>query len=172
VLKPTIQADVNKDLAQYVAKATTLLHAPETRDAVISMLDNNDQVQKIANVTVFVMQKVDAAARTKGLEIQDSVRVFAAGDIVTQIAEIGNAAKKFSIDKDLVQLALSVAVQDYVNAEVKAGRIDRKKLQVAIEADLRKMPPQKRKEIQQQIQQTQEIARRYNQGKGQNPGVV
>lgn len=163
------KVDFKTDYAQYVAKAIKLIHSPDTREAVLSLLNNNDPVSKVAKAAVVVMQKLDAASRASGMEIGDSVKVLGAAEIVKLIVEFGNAARKFQLDEELVDLALSVAVQDYVKQEMAAGRLDGKKLKVAMEADIRKLPPAKRKEVQQAQYRIAQIARKYNGGRGMQP---
>ena len=154
------------DYERYTNRAITLIHSPETSDAVLQTLQGPDPVQKVADGVVMVMQRIDAAARDKGVEVQDSVKIFGAHEIVNLVVELGEAAGVLKLEDDLRELALSVAVQDYVKGEVAARRIDPKKLQVAVDADIRKMPPKDRKEIQASQLRIQQTARKYNGGQG------
>ena len=161
------QANVKHDFAAYVSRATTLIHAPETTGAIQGMLAGPDPVSKVAAATVMVMQRLDAAARTAGIEVQDAIKVFGAVEVVNMVAELGEAAGKMPVlNQHLKELALSVAVQDYVKGEVKAGRIDPQRLQVAMQADIRQLPPKQRKEIQDAQIRIQQTARAYNGGAG------
>jgi len=164
--QPSQAANYKRDFEQYVAKAMTLIHAKETRDSVVSMLEGDNPVQRVANATVMIMQRLDAAARDAGVEVQDSIKVFGANEIISMVAEVAEASGKAKLDERLLELALSVAVQDYVKAEIAAKRINAQQLKVAIEADLRKLPPKQRKEIQQSQIRIQQTARQYNEGKG------
>ena len=160
------KADVKADFDRYVARATTLIHAPETTGAVQNMLAGPDPVSKIAAATVMIMQRLDAAARAQKIEVQDTIKTFAAVEIIGMIEELGVASGKFAkLSKELHELAVSVAVQDYVKGEVKAGRIDAKRLQVQMDADMRKLPAKQRKEIQDSQIRIQMTARKYNGGK-------
>ena len=160
------KADVREDFDRYVARATALIHSPETTGAVQNMLGGPDPVSKIAAATVMVMQRLDSAARASNIEVQDTIKTFGAVEIVNMVIELGEAAGKFGkLDKDLSELALSVAVQDYVKGEIRAGRIDPKRLQVQMDADMRKLPPKQRKEIQASQVRLQQTARKYNGGK-------
>lgn len=160
------KADIKQDLEKYVNKAMILIHAPETRDAVLKSLGGEDPVQRLASTAVMIMQKIDSAGRDAGIEVQDSVKVIGAHQIVDMINEVATAAGLFNLNQDLSHLALSVTVQDYVKAEVAAKRIDSQKLKVAMERDLRTLPPKIRKEAQQSPARLQQIARKYNHGKG------
>jgi hypothetical protein len=163
----TDKESLQRDFTRYVAKATKVIFSPETRDQVLEMLKTGvDPVQSTANVAVMVMQRVDSAIRSAGQELQDSVRIFAGHEVIKSIAEYAEAAKLFKLNEELQLLATSVAAQDYIKAETKAGRINPKALQVQIQADLRKLPPKERTEILAGAKKTQDIAKRYNQGKG------
>lgn len=159
-------AHYQEDFVRYVSKATQLIHSPQTRDNILSMLNNNNPVQRVADATVMVMQRIDEAARASGTEVEDTVKCFAAHDIVNMIVEFGEAARKFTLDSDLVMLALSLASQDYIKHEIEAGRINPQKLKVMMDADMRKLPPKERKEIQLSQDRIAATARKYNYGKG------
>lgn len=162
MIKPS-GSNFKDEFAQYVARATALIHSEQGREAYINVLRGTDPVQKVANVTILVMQRVDSVARSKNIEIQDSVRVLAAKAIVDMVIELGEAAKCFPpMDDDMKEFALSVAVQDYVNAEIKAGRMHRQKVAIAIQKDIRQLPPKIRKEMQQSMARIQTTARKYN----------
>lgn len=156
---------VRADHDRYVTKAIKLIHSPETRESVLKMLKGPNPVQRTADVVVGVMQRIDAAARKEGIEIHDSVKVMGANEILNLVIELGEAAKLIDLSKDLKELALSTAVQDYVKAEISAKRINQKALLVAIQRDIRSMPPKERKEIQKAQLRIQQTARKYNGGK-------
>lgn len=158
--------DVRKDYDKYLAKATMLIHAPETTGAIQNMLGGGDPVKKIVAATVMIMQRLDGVARASGLEVQDTVKVFAASEIINMIAELGEAAGKFKkLSTRLHELALAAAVQDYVKGEIRAGRIDPKRLQAEMDANLRKLPADQRKEIADAQIRIQQTARQYNGGR-------
>jgi len=159
-------AGVKQDYDKYVSRATILIHSPQTTGAIQNLLAGPDPVQQVANATVMVMQRIDSAARDAGVEVQDAVKIFGANAIVRLIIELGEAAHKFKIkfDEPLTELALSVAVQDYVKGEITAHRIDPQRLNVALQADMRTMPPKMRKEMQQTQLRIQQTARKYNGG--------
>lgn len=159
--KPS-QADYKGDYERYVSRATILIHSPETRESVLGLLGGKDPVQRVANATVMVMQRIDSASRTSGIEVQDTVKMFAAHEIVKLVIELGEAAGKFKLDESLVELALSVSVQDYIKAEITARRINPQQLKVKMDADIRKLPPEERKEIQKSLQRVQQTARKYS----------
>jgi hypothetical protein len=160
------QASMKHDGEQYVNKAITLIHSPQTSPAILKMLDGNDPVQRVADAAVMIMQRIDSASRQAGIEVQDAIKIWGAHEIVSLIVEMAEAAGKFKLVPDLVTLALSTTVQDYINGEVSARRIDPQKLKVAMQADMRNMPPKMRKEAQQSQQRLPLIARKYNHGAG------
>lgn len=166
-VKATGDNTIKRDFTQYVAKATKVIFSPQTREAIMTTLKGpGDPVQKTADITVMVMQRVDTMVREAGLEMQDSIRIFAGHEIVKSVAEFAEAAAAFKLNDDLVLLATSLAAQDYIKAETKAGRINAKTLEVQMQADLRKMPEKNRREIMEGAKKVQGIARKYNGGNG------
>lgn len=168
-VKPS-SAEGKADLERYINRAITLIHSPETRGAILNMLTNNDPVQRVADATVMVMQRIDAASRGAGIEVQDTIKMYGANEIVNLVVEFGNAAKKFNITPDLAELALSVAVQDYIKSEVQAGRINAQRLKAKMDIDIRNMPPKMQKEVKDSQMRVQQTARKYANGKGMNDG--
>lgn len=160
------QADVREDYKKYVAKGMTLMYSPQTRESILNLLKGDDPVQRVADAVVMIMQRIDTATRKANIEVKDSIKVLAAHEFVNQVVEYGNTAGIFKLNKELAELALSVTVQDYVKSETQAGRINPKNLQVAIQADMRKMPPKERKEALASSSRIQQTARKYNHGKG------
>jgi hypothetical protein len=159
------QADVREDHERYVARATTLIHAPETTAQIQQMLGGGDPVKKIVRASVMIMQRLDTAARQSNLEVHDTVKMFAANEIVGMVAELGEASKKFAkVSPRLLELALSATVQDYIKGEIKAGRINPQKLQTEMQANMRALPEDQRKEAEAAQLRIQQTAREYSRG--------
>lgn len=157
-MKPSLNSNLKIDYTQYLAKGMKILHSRETRDAIMPLLVGDNPVQLVANATIVILQKIDNAARAEGIEVQDTVKLLAAGEFVSQLCEIAEAAKLFALDKDHQQLALAVAVQDYVRAEISAGRIDPVRLMAQVEQGTRKLTPQQKNEMTQSINKLQQTA--------------
>jgi hypothetical protein len=163
MIKPS-GANYKDDYARYLSKAVDIIHDPKTQPEILKMLSSKDSVQSVANVAVMIMQRIDAAARQSGIEIQDSVKALASAQIVNVVVETGIAAKKFTMDKELIELAISAAVQDYVKGEIASGRMNAKKVQIALQRDMRTMPPKLRKETMETMKRIQHTGRKYNGG--------
>ena len=157
-MKPSQYNNIKIDYTQYLAKGMKILHSPETNGAILAILKGDNPVQLVANATIVVLQKIDTAARAKGIEVQDMVKLLAANEFVSQICEIAEAAKLFTLDDDHRQLALSVAVQDYVRQEIKAGRIDPARLMAQVEQGTRKLSAQQKEEMTQAMNKVQQTA--------------
>lgn len=161
MIKPS-QANLKDDYAQYINRASQLIYAPQMRDAIIKMLQSGRPVEQVAAATVMVMQRIDAAARTTGNEIQDAVRIAAANEIVGLIIEIGEVAKILDkLDADLKELALSATVQKYIDEEIRSGRMNRQKVAIAIQRDIRNMPPKARRAMLDSMKRVQQTGRKY-----------
>ena len=154
-------ADDREDLKKYIERAIMLIHSDETRGAILSYLKGPDPVQKVADATVMVMQRIDDAARQSGIEVQDTIKMYGAHEILKLVVEFGEAAGYFKMGPDLQELALSVAVQDYIKHEVQSGKINAQRLQAKMQIDIRKMPPKMKAEIQASQARIQQTARKY-----------
>lgn len=161
---------IKEDFEKYVANAIKLIHSEQTRLKVLGMLHGKDPVSKVADATVMIIQRLDTAARHSGTEVQDTIKVFAAHEIVNLVVEFGEAAGIFRLNDDLKLLALSSACQKYVQSEIAAGRIDGQALQVQLQADMKKMPQKERADIEAGMAKVQNIAKRYNGGQGVSNG--
>lgn len=160
-LKASNAQSVKEDFQQYVLQASRLINSPQTRAQVLGMLKGQDPVNKIAATTVMVMQRLDESLRKMGVEMQDAIKAIGAYAIVDQLTKLGEAAGLFKLDDDFQTLALSIATQNYINAEVKAGHINRQQLSVTIQADMRQMPQKMRDTVSKTMTRLPMIAKRY-----------
>ena len=152
------------DLQMYIAKGLELISSPQTRQSVLVMLKNGRPVEALAATLVVIMQRLDAAARKKGIETEDVVKIFGAHELAVELAKVGQAARIMNLDEDHVELALSVAVQDYIKGEVAAGRINPGKLQEKLRTGMAQLSPEKRQEAKAAIEKLQLTAKKYSSG--------
>lgn len=150
------------DLKVYMAKGLELISSPETRDGIIKMLGSSDPVQSLANTLVMVMQRLDTASRAQGLEVDDAIKVIGANQICQELGNIAAAAKIFTLDADHIELAFSVAIQEYVKNEAKIGRINPEKLRAQIMSGANKLPPEEQAEMQKAMQRIQATGQKYS----------
>jgi hypothetical protein len=162
------QAKYKDDYDTYVDKATILIHSPQTRELFLKSLGiTKDPVQTVADLTVQIMRRVDSAAREHGIEVQDGVKAVAAHTIVDLVCELADAARLFTLKPILLKLTLSVVVQQYMQQEIKAGRIKNPKmLLAAMYNDMRNLDPKQRKAAQVMLKELPTVAKKYNHGKG------
>jgi hypothetical protein len=156
------------DLQMYIAKGLELMSSQQTRESMLVVLKGigpGKPVEKLANALVVLLQKLDASARKTGVEVLDSVKVIGAHELIQDLAKTAAAANIFTLDDDHIELAYSVAVQDYVKAEVKAGRINPGKLMAQMQSSVRKMPPKEKQEMAMALKRIQATAAKYNGGK-------
>lgn len=153
------------DYQMFVAKGLQLISSPETRNSMLTLLKGGDPVNALARALVVILQKMDSAARAKGTEISDLVKMYGAHDLIVELERVAEAANIFNLDKDHVELAFSAAVQNYIKGEIQAGRINPNKLMMQTKAGLNKMKPEERQKVMQSMQRLQQTAQRYNGGK-------
>ena len=159
------QQPMGKDYQMYVAKGLEIISSTQTRDSIVTLLKSADPVSALANTLVVVIQKLDMAARSKGTEVADFVKISGAHELINRLNDIMTAAKIASLDKNHIELAFSLAVQDYMRGEIKAGRINPAKLQQQQQMAMQKMKPKQRQEIQESLTRIQATAKAYHGGK-------
>ena len=159
-------ATAKADTLKYISKARLLIHADQTIPQLTQMLKGSDPVQRVADASVMIAQRVDAASRTSGHEVNDGLKVAAGMEIVNDISDVLEASLGTVLNKDLRYLAFSVTIQDYVKAEVKARRMNAQQLRVSMQQGIRQMPAKTQKEVKMAPAKIQAIARKYNHGKG------
>jgi hypothetical protein len=127
--KGTLQGDTHR----IVTRGLELIHVPQTRDQVINALKTSpNPVQGVADQTVALIQRIDSLSRQEGKEINMEAKLFGGKELVDEIAELSEAAGAGALDDDDKDLATTVAVQDYLKGEIKAGRVDPEELKAVM----------------------------------------
>ena len=158
-----VSDDVKGDIKKYVTKATLIIHSPETSKKIQQMLSQPNPVLQIANLTVMVLQRIDAAARANGSEPQDVVKIAAAQTIVGLLCEMGAAMKKFKLNKAFKVLALTAAIEAYYKGEIQAKRVDPAKLKQSAGNNIKMMDPKLLEESRKAAAVIPMIAEQYKQ---------
>ena len=167
----TASNDVKKDIQKYITKATLLIHSPETSKKIQKMLSQPNPVLQIANLTVMILQRIDAAARASGTEPQDIVKIAAAQAIVGLLCEMGDAMHKFKLNKAFKVLALTAAIEAYYKGEIQAKRIDPAKLKQTAGNNIKMMDPKLLEESRKAAAAIPMIAEQYKQRITQQKGA-
>ena len=167
----TASNDVTKDIQKYITKATLLIHSPETSKKIQKMLSQPNPVLQIANLTVMILQRIDAAARASGTEPQDIVKIAAAQAIVGLLCEMGDAMHKFKLNKAFKVLALTAAIEAYYKGEIQAKRIDPAKLKQTAGNNIKMMDPKLLEESRKAAAAIPMIAEQYKQRITQQKGA-
>ena len=152
---------MDQDYKQWRTKAMMIVHGRKTRDDILNLLRIKDPVSATAELTVQIVEKMDAAMRKEGVEVDDAVKLFGAKEVIRQLAEVAESAKVFEMSDDLQDLTLAVAVQEYIKREIKAGRVDPRKIRSESLANIKKMPPKLRREMDEGYRKVQGTAAKY-----------
>jgi len=153
------------DYQMFVAKGLELISGKQTRKDILVLLKSGKPVEALANTLVVVLQKLDIAARKKGTEVHDHVKIIGSNELLQELAKIGKAARIFDLDADHIELAFSLAIQDYVKTEIQAGRIDGAKLYQTMQQNVKKMAPKDKQDMDMAMQRIAATAKKYNGGK-------
>ena len=160
--KPSNAAHIREDFVQYVAKACGLVNSKATRAQMLEGLKGPDPAKQIARATDVIMARMDTAARQAGVEVLDTIKIVATYNIVENLYGLAEAAGLYKLEQDYRTLAMGIAIQDYINAEVKAGRVNKKALAVQFARDMRAMTPQQKKQVADATSKMPLIAKRYH----------
>lgn len=157
------QRKPKEDYEEWVAIAMEILHSKQTRGAIQDLLKSgaSDPVNTMAKTLGLVLTKLDQSSRNSGQEVDDAVKLLALAEVENQLVEIAEALGAFTLDEAHKELALSIAVQDYVKSEVAAGRINPVKLQAQMATSVSKMPPAERMAMEKSLQRIQQTAKSY-----------
>ena len=160
------QQPMGKDLQMYVAKGLDVISSPQTRQSIQILLKQGDPVSALANTLMVVIQKLDIAARAKGTEVADYVKMKGLEQLLNDLYDVMLHAGIAKLTEDQKILSASICVQNYMQGEIKAGRINPAKLQMQQRAAMAKLSPEKKKAIQDSIDKIQQTAKAYNGGQG------
>lgn len=149
------------DYAQFVARGLEMISSQEASQGILQLLKSGRPVESLADTAVMVVRKLDEGARSKGIEVQDTVKVLGTYELITELANVAKAAKIFDLDKDHVELAFSVAVQEYIKQEISAGRVDGNKLKAELDVGAGKLKPEEREAMNESMQRVAMTAERY-----------
>jgi len=160
-LDPRQQAAIESQHEQYLAKGMEMIHSPQTRDSILELLRASDPVDALSKTLVMVLHKVDEAARSANLEVEDAAKLMGASELLTQLYEIGEAAKIMKLMPDEIHLALAAGIQNYVKDEVVAGRINPQKLAETMKKNLSLLSPKEKADSLLALKKIEQTGKEY-----------
>ncbi|MEA1992214.1 MAG: hypothetical protein U9N58_08485 [Thermodesulfobacteriota bacterium] len=158
---------MEEDLDKFITKGTMLIHSPETRNQILSLLQGRNPVESVASALVITVKKLDEVSRREGLEVNDSVKLKGSEELISQIIEVGKAADTLKdFDDDKKELAYSLGVQEYIKGEIQAGRINKQALAEEIKTAMEELPEESRKELDTQLKRINKTSELYGSSGG------
>lgn len=149
---------LQRDKEQIVDKGTILLHSPETRDQVMQMISSGDPVDGVAKASVMTIQRLDEVARKAGKETSDTAKLAASIELMEQIIEIGETAKVFKFSDEQRKYAMALGIQNYMKAEIQAGRIDPQELAKGMNSEIEALPEDQKGKIDTEMKGMNKLA--------------
>jgi hypothetical protein len=151
-IDPQAEQEMQEDYQKFINKGTKLIHSEQTRDSVLEVLNRDNPLESVADVSVYLVQRIDQAARAAGVEVHDIVKLHGAVDLVGQVAEVGAMAGKIpELSQEELQASLAITVEKYLKGEIAGGRIDQAALQSELQKGIQQMPPEAQKELDGQL---------------------
>ena len=121
---------MQKKVDGYVSILMKIMHAKSTRNTIIKMLSASDDPK---------MSIVETALAVNDLAVQEAksaepkVILAASPYLVSDLAEIGNAAGIFQLNEEQLAPIYQAALQKYIEKGLKDGSIDPVELQASVE---------------------------------------
>ena len=132
---------------KYLSKGMKMLHSEQTRDKILDLASSGEPIASAAKAIYVVLNKVDGAMRKSGKEVPDEVKAVAANELLNQLTMVGEASGKVMLSPQEKEAALAEVVNQYIQGEIRAGRIDRNKLAENAGYSVKLMSPNQRKQV-------------------------
>jgi hypothetical protein len=138
-----IEGEDRKILEQYLGNGMQMIHGRETRDQVLGRLRKDDPEQSLADTVSVVINSLDASASGAGMDVPDMVRFIAGMSLLSQVAEVAEAAGIAQFDDDARVLAFSQLLASQLDKGIRSGKYNPKELKQAAQqaADKLKLDP-------------------------------
>jgi GH24 family phage-related lysozyme (muramidase) len=166
---------VEADYRTMVAKGMKLIHGKESRQNMLQALNSRNPVDAVANITYNVIARIDAALMKANKTISDEVKAVAANNLMGQILEVGEASGVVNLDDNEKELAFSLAIQKYTDAEIKAGRMNKEMFAEETGRSVANMDESQRRQLHEQLQRIDQTAQATNEKYGMQsmmPGML
>ena len=160
---------IQNDYRSVLAKGMKLIHGKDTRENLLRAISTDNPVDSVANITVTIMARIGQALRQARKTVSDEVKAIAANNLMGQILEVGEASGTVQLDDDEKELAFSLAINKYMDGEIKAGRMDPKILAEETGRSVANMDEAQRKQIDEQLNRINDTAMASNDKYGFKP---
>lgn len=145
--------ELKEEIERFVVKGSKLIHSPDTRDEVVSMLQVKEPIEAVVDVTVGIVQRIDQLSRNEEIELNDVTRAIGGSKIADEVIEVGEASGIFKLDDNQRQLVYAAGTQKYIQGEIEAGRMDPEKLKQSLTKAAQSLPPEMIAQLDQQLDQ-------------------
>ena len=134
-----IEGQDRKVLEEYLANGMQMIHGRETRDQIIDRLRQDDPEKSLADTTDTVMSTLDALASGAGHDVPDMARFIAGLSMLSQIAEVAEAAGIGKFDEDSRVTAFAQLVASQLDKGIRSGKYNPEELKQAAQQAAGKM---------------------------------
>jgi hypothetical protein len=117
-----------EEQAQYeafVGNGLRLIFAEQTREQIAERIRASDPVEGLATTTVQIVTRLQQSAGQKGSEISPDVLFHGGMEIMSNIAELAEAADVHAYSEDEIESALYQALDQYGTQAMEAGTLDK-----------------------------------------------
>ncbi len=144
------ERQLEADGERFTAKGMKLIHSPQSRSAVVNVLNKNNPIESVADATVQVISRLDQVSDGR---VNDMVKIKSGLDLMMQIIEVGEASGKLQpMSDEEKQAAYAVSIEKYLKGEIAAGRINKEALTADMEQGIAKMSGEERMGLGEQLQ--------------------
>lgn len=126
---------LEKEIKAYKTVLNKLMHGKQTRNGTMEMLKSAPPEISVSQATLKITDQAAEVLESKGIKINDQVRLYGALHVMSDLVEIGNAAAGWDdpVDQQEAQLILKDTLQDYIHRGLADGTIDPIELQQKVE---------------------------------------
>lgn len=144
-----LSEEAQAELDAFTDNASIVIHGEQSRDKILSLLQQGDKIEAVANATLLIFKQMEASAQKGGKQFNEITMLYGAAFIVSELVEIGDAAGIFQFSEEEMQAAMQKAMQQYIHEGLRNGRIDPIGLQKELEPLMAEVAPNEFNQAQQ-----------------------
>ncbi len=108
---------------EYISNGMQLIHSDKLSGEIIKRLKGDNDIAALGDLTLKIIETLDNVMQSKNKKVNDEVKWKGATVFMSQLVEVGRAAKVLKIDDEGIKEAAGMAVGQYMQNGVANGTI-------------------------------------------------
>jgi hypothetical protein len=155
---PHSKAALEDMTEQAMNRTTALLFNEGNIEKLAQGLRRMDKIEGPAEVTTGVMRKVIGAIQKSNANVPPAVMTAVGAQTLESVYEIREAVTDEEVTPKEKQTAFSIVIQKTLDAEIRAGNVDKEELAMDLGRQVKEMTPEQRKYIDGQLKDINQTA--------------